>query len=252
MVLFFSLCSVVGFLTALARFSESCTIGIAMRLSATIVMGSLLATALAVSPSAKADAIHGAAESLNCTAINNILQDDPSLVNLRDSRGRTPLLCALDTIYGSNSDGLKNTIELLITNHADIHARDKDGNAAVHHAVRQGLDIVKLIVSSDRKLVVATNNSQETPLHTAVRLRELDVAEFLIVSGAHVNSANKDGATPLHIAAESRNMDMVRLLLRYHADINARTNAGKTPYTLAQNDNDSTLQRFIGKNGGHE
>jgi hypothetical protein len=67
-----------------------------------------------------------------------------------------------------------------------------------------------------------------------------------------VDARNKDGATPLHIAVEKTNADMVRLLLKYHADINARTNAGKTPYTLAYNDNDSTFQRFIRKNGGHE
>jgi len=51
---------------------------------------------------------------------------------------------------------------------------------------------------------------------------------------------------------EKRNTDMVNLLLRYHADINARTNDGKTPYTLAENPDDSTFQRFIRKNGGHE
>jgi ankyrin repeat protein len=211
-----------------------------------------LITAVAFSSSALADTIHSAAESLNCAAINNILQEDPSLVNLKDARGRTPLLCALDTIYANNSDGLKKTIDLLMVSHADIHARDNDGNSVVHHAVRPGIDFVKLFVSSDRKFVVATNNFQVTPLHTAVWFGEKDVAEFLIISGAHVNAEDKDGVTPLHIAVEKGNIDMVRLLLKYHADINARTKSGETPYTLAKNPYDSTLQRFIRKNGGHE
>ncbi len=223
-----------------------------MRLHRSIVTGGLLAAAVALSNSATADKIHDVAFGLNCTAIRSILQEDPSLVNLKDTQGRTPLLCTLDTIYGSNSAGLRNTIDLLLTSHADIHARDKDGNTVIHHAVKDGIDIVRIFISADRNFAVATNNFQETPLHTAVVFGKKDVAEFLILSGAHVDARNKDGVTPLHFAVEKMNTDMVRLLLRYHADINARTNAGKTPYTLAQNDNDSTLQRFIGKNGGHE
>ncbi len=223
-----------------------------MRLNRSIVTGSLLAAAVAFANTATADRIHDYAESLNHTGISNILQEDPSLVNLKDSQGRTPLLCALSTIYSVNADGLKKTIDVLLVSHADIHARDKDGNTVVHYAVRQGMDFVALFLSSDHTFVTATNKFQETPLHTAVRLRQNDIAEFLIVSGAHVNARDKDGVTPLHIAVEQVNADMVSLLLKYHADINARTNDGKTPYSLAANDNDSTFQRFIRKNGGHE
>jgi ankyrin repeat protein len=224
-----------------------------MRLYRSIVTASLLTTAVALANTAFADKIHGDAESLDYNGISNLLQEDPSLVNLKDAQGRTPLLCAVNSIYATcNADGLKKTIDVLLVSHADIHARDKDGNTVLHYAVRQGLDFVTLFVSSDRKLVTATNDIQQTPLHTAVQLGQIDIAEFLIVSGAHVNARDKDGITPLHIAVEKRNTDMVNLLLRYHADINARTNDGKTPYTLAENPDDSTFQRFIRKNGGHE
>jgi ankyrin repeat protein len=223
-----------------------------MRLYRSIVTGSLLATAVAFANTAIADRIHDYAGSLNYTGISNLLQEDPSLVNLKDAQGRTPLLCAIGANATYNADGLKKTIDVLLVSHADIGARDKGGNTVVHYAIRQGMDYVKLFVSSDHKLVVAANNLQETPLHTAVWFGQNNIAEFLIVSGAHVDARNKDGATPLHIAVEKTNADMVRLLLKYHADINARTNAGKTPYTLAYNDNDSTFQRFIRKNGGHE
>jgi ankyrin repeat protein len=211
-----------------------------------------LATAIAFANSTIADTIHNAAEGFDCAAINTVLQEDPSFVNLKDSRGRTPLLCALGSWPLGNNCGLKNTIKLLVANHADISVRDKDGNTVVHYAVGRGLDIVKLFVGLDGISVTATNNAQETPLHVAMRLGRNDIAEFLIASGVHVDAKDKDGLTPLHIAVQRTNTDMVRLLLKYHADINARTKDGKTPYTLAHNDNDSTLQRFIRKNGGHE
>ena len=212
----------------------------------------LLAVGLALINSAMADKIHDAAEGLNCAAISAILQEDPSLVNLRDGQGRTPLLCALSPWYSPNGCGLTATIRLLVANHADIRVRDKDGNTVVHYAVNRGLDTLKLFVGLDGISLAATNNNLETPLHVTVRLGKRDVAEFLILSGAPVDAKDKDGFTPLHIAAEKMNTDMVKLLLKYHADINARTKDGKTPYTLAHNENDSSLQRFIGKNGGHE
>jgi ankyrin repeat protein len=246
--------------TAFIRFKDSTALGKnfgmryhlpPMRSYRSIEVASLLVTVLAFTCSAIADRIHSAAEGLNCTAIEKILQEDPLLVNLRDSQGRTPLLCALDTIYGSGG-GLKKTIDMLVANHANVGVRDNDGNTVLHYAVRQRIDIVKLFVGLDRNLVVATNKFQKTPLHTAVQLGENDIAEFLIVSGARMSARDKDGVTPLHIAAKSKNTEMVKLLLKYHADINARTNAGETPYTLAEYDRDSSLQRFIHKNGGHE
>jgi len=224
-----------------------------MRLYRSILPNTLLIAAVVFAASALADRIHSAAESLNSAVISNILQDDPSQVNLKDTQGRTPLLCALNGIYFDNGGGLKKTINLLVVvYHADIGVRDKDGNTVVHCAVRDGVDIVKMFVQLRGNLVTATNNFQETPLHTAVRSGQLDIAEFLLASGAHVNARDKDGVTPLHIAVEKRNTPMVNLLLQYHADINARTKAGQTPYTLAKDDNDSTFQRFIRKNGGLE
>jgi len=221
-----------------------------MRLHRSILIRCLLATVVATT--ALADRIHDYAESLNYTGISNILREDPSLVNLKDSQGHTPLLCTVLSPYCVNANGLRKTIDVLLASHADINARDKDGNTVVHYAARQGLDSVKLFVALDHTFATATNNFQQTPLHTAVWFGQSDTAEFLIVSGAHVNARDKDGVTPLHTAAEKGNFDMVRLLLKYHADINARTNDGKTPYTLAYNDHDSTLQRFIRKHGGHE
>src|SRR5208283_2218740 len=143
----------------------------AMRLYRSIVTASILTTAVALANTAFAAKIHGDAESLAYNGISNLLQEDPSLVNLKDAQGRTPPLCAFNSIFATcNADGMKKTIDVLLVSHADIHARDKDGNTVLHYAVRQGLDFVTLFVSSDRKLVTATNDIQQTPLHTAVQL----------------------------------------------------------------------------------
>src|SRR4051812_36247749 len=60
------------------------------------------------------------------------------------------------------------------------------------------------------------NDSGSTPLHYATLFSHLDIARFLIKTGAIVNTHNKkrDGNTPLHEAVEEENEDIVNLLLK--------------------------------------
>jgi ankyrin len=51
--------------------------------------------------------------------------------------------------------------------------------------------------------VDAPNRDRVTPLHQAVRARNLAVAEVLLDRGANPNSADKRGSTPLHRASTS-------------------------------------------------
>src|SRR5207253_1752774 len=90
----------------------------------------------------------------------------------------------------------KDVAALLVTHHADVNARNKDG---------------------------------ETPLYYAAFSGHKDVAELWLTQHADVNARNKDGDTPLHEAANNDSKDVAELLLAEHADINARSNNGQTP-----------------------
>ena len=213
-------------------------------------------TVMATCPNAaRADAIHVAVDKLDCAAITKILAEEPSFVNLKDRLGRTPLLVAL-AVNTINRDhkAMRNVIDLLITAKADQNISDNRGDTALHYAIRDGLEIVEIFARRGAPLVNVANLAKDTPLHVAVWMHKLDIAEYLLVSGAAVNAKNKDGLAPLHVAAMKNDQAMVELLLKYNADINARTNSGQTPYTLAdkaQND-DATLLRFISKHGGKQ
>lgn len=201
---------------------------------------------------------HSAAGALDCDAVTRLLADDPSMVNLKNNRGLTPLLVVIESGIGGNCYGWgicparQKMIDLLIAAKADLNARSNDGNTVLHYAIRQGLDYVKYFAASNKSLLSATNCFLETPLHVAVGMRKRDVAEYLVLTGSPVNARKDDGFTPLLIAANNHDTDMITMLLYYHADINARTASGKTAYTLAYDPNDSTLQRFLRKHGAHE
>jgi uncharacterized protein len=76
-------------------------------------------------------------------SITNCL-DAGASINVRDSRGYTPLMIAAEL-------GFSNIVNLLLTRQAAVDAPSSDGCTALHHAVEKGC---LLSVKQDRKSVV--------------------------------------------------------------------------------------------------
>ena len=72
-----------------------------------------------------------------------------------------------------------------------------------------------------------------TPLHHSARNGHLQVAEFLIQSGASVDKKSVDGWTALHLTCENGHVDVIDLLLRQGADPNAMNKNHVTSLMLA-------------------
>src|SRR5205823_1105706 len=77
-------------------------------------------------------------------------------------------------------------MRMLLDAGADVQARGKNGNGA---------------------------------LHTAAASNRPDLAALLLAHGADVNVRNDDGMTPLHYAAAGGHTEMVELLLKRGADV---------------------------------
>jgi ankyrin repeat protein len=67
-----------------------------------------------------------------------------------------------------------------------------------------------------------------TALHWAAHWDDLDLARFLLKSGADPGAANDNGVTPLMLACENSNLAMVELLLDAGASPNAALKSGET------------------------
>ena len=73
----------------------------------------------------------------------------------------------------------------------------------------------------------------ETPLHAAIKIQNLQIAELLIRNGADLNIEDVNGATPLHYAALYGYYYETDMLLYYEADIETRAKDGTTPLMAA-------------------
>ena len=77
------------------------------------------------------------------------------------------------------------------------------------------MEVVKVLVRTDKANVNSKNKAGATPLYVAAQFGHLDVVKLLVRSGkADVNSKNKQGATPLHAAMENGHTDVVKFLIR--------------------------------------
>lgn len=108
----------------------------------------------------------------------------------------------------------------------------------------------KLLVTADPRLVNKEGWSRTTPLYLAAQNNCLEVARFLLNSGAVVDARSTTGATPLHIAAEKGNIAIASLLLSRRADINAVDAKNRTPLDRAVAWAQPDMAAFLKKRGG--
>lgn len=91
------------------------------------------------------------------------------------------------------------------------------------------------------------NDPYDTPLHFAVRMKNLNSVQYLINVGANLNAVNSNLDTPLHIAAGNGDEDIFIRLLNNGANLNAENNHDppQTPLDIAKEIKHKNIIRII-------
>lgn len=79
----------------------------------------------------------------------------------------------------------------------------------------------------------AKNFKGETPLHTFVIKKNLNVVMALLWLGAEVNCLDHLGQSPLHLAVKGGDISIVQALIVFDADVNLKDSNGSTPRHIA-------------------
>ncbi|KAM0786599.1 hypothetical protein ACM66B_002053 [Microbotryomycetes sp. NB124-2] len=142
-----------------------------------------------------------------------------------DQRGETSLALAA---AAGNGD----VVEWLLYEEAHEEgeiSRDAAGETVVHIAAAKGhLDILRMYLTQYPFVLDWTNSRGATPLHVAAMQGQVEVAQFLIDSGADIGAPDLQGNTPLHYATSWGKLPIVKLLVDTNCDVTAKNNDGFT------------------------
>lgn len=171
---------------------------------------------------ATASAVHEAAQQGDLAALKKLVAANPKCINEKapDSQW-TPLHCAMLAVSWTQPDLQRSlaVVNFLISKGANLNAKDKNGDTALHFAINvRKTTVARLLISHGAKVNVV-NNRGESVLHrsaaTVPASADRDLTELIISKGGKVNAKDNDGLTPLARARQSGNMSAQQTLLRH-------------------------------------
>jgi len=164
---------------------------------------------LSVSLTVFAGEIHDACQVGDLTKVENLLKEDPSLLQAKTEEGKSPL-------HMATGWGQVEIVEYLLSVGADITARNNNGGTPIHVAgSRNQPECAKILVANGADVNEIRTLGKMTPLLIAVMKSNYEVAEVLLQLGADINKATESGYTSIMIATYNKDTKMVDILEKY-------------------------------------
>ena len=120
----------------------------------------------------------------------------------------------------------------LLAQGANVNALYPSGNPLTSTQSTTGLTVSHLNFTTTETEIFFEAYRTQTPLETALTVKRLSIAEFLLAHGANINQKDRLGWTPLMTAANRNNVEAVQFLLHYHARTDIKTKEGKEIFSL--------------------
>ncbi|EAY18682.1 hypothetical protein TVAG_062870 [Trichomonas vaginalis G3] len=147
-------------------------------------------------------------------------------INAKDKYEETALHKAA---YYNNEE----TAELLISHGININEKNKYGETALHLAAEQNSKETTEILISHGVKINEKDNYGKTTLHYAAWYNSKETAELLISHGININEKDNYGKTALHYAAWYNSKETAELLISHGININEKDYDGETAIHIA-------------------
>ncbi|KAK9289202.1 hypothetical protein L1049_017676 [Liquidambar formosana] len=117
-----------------------------------------------------------------------------------------------------------------------VMTTDLSNSTALHTAAAQGhVDVVNLLLETDSNLAKIARNNGKTVLHTVARMGNLEVVKSLLSKDPSIGlRTDKKGQTALHMAVKGQNVEIVLELLKPDPSVmSLEDNKGNTALHIA-------------------
>ncbi|XP_055354606.1 serine/threonine-protein phosphatase 6 regulatory ankyrin repeat subunit B-like [Paramacrobiotus metropolitanus] len=133
----------------------------------------------------------------------------------------------------------------MVSGEESLETVDNEGYIPLFRSVeRSSARAVKELLSSNTTAQLTYHNAKmdgDTVLHFALRLGQTDIFRILLEAGAPVNEMNILNQTLLHVAVIMNNVQAITHLHEFHANANLRDKYDRTPLQLAVERGSSTV-----------
>ena len=144
----------------------------------------------------------------NLTGLKQLIEDDPSLVQARDTKGFTPLIIA---VYNHQPE----IAQYLIEKGADVNAQDTAGNTALMGAAFKGyVNLAQMLIDAGADVNLRNGNGAPA-LTFAATFGQQQIAQVLLNKGALINLPDARGKTSYDHAVLQENEAMIALMKKY-------------------------------------
>ncbi|XP_073976711.1 E3 ubiquitin-protein ligase mind bomb 2 isoform X2 [Rhodnius prolixus] len=156
------------------------------------------------------------------TNVSNLLSD------LMDTQLDLTITLNIDRIVRAAAQGHLEIVNDFFTKRPNAVDVKSNGKSCLQVAAHQGhMQIVRLLVGLKANIGLR-DDEDDTALHYAAFGNQPAVMEYLLESGADVNSINANHCTPLHVSVSKKHIGCVRVVLKHFPDLNLQDSYGDT------------------------
>ncbi|PSN51165.1 hypothetical protein C0J52_06081, partial [Blattella germanica] len=168
------------------------------------------------------------AEDIKCSNLENEMKLTKSgqNPNIKDEYGNSVVHLAVNF-------HLVRTVDLLLNFECDFDGINREGETPLLTAVKLGNKELAIKLLKDGANPNAKDGYGNTPMHYAAVMNLVKVVDCLLELKCDIDSTNRGGETPLLKAIERENEEIAITLLKHGANPNAKDEYGRTPMHYA-------------------
>jgi ankyrin repeat protein/L-ascorbate metabolism protein UlaG (beta-lactamase superfamily) len=183
--------------------------------------------------------VHEAVTSKDTVALNQLLKENPSLIDAQDANGNTPLLLAM-------TDTNPELALALLNYKPRLDLRNNNGVLPIHRAAQKhSLQLVQRLVSSGADINATDTRTGGNVLHWAAEGGNLEVINYLITQGFNPNQDSNDQWKPVDKAVAGGHLDALKLLLEKGATFPILNNPDDYFFIVAINSGNTELVSYL-------